>query len=265
MGKLPILRRAFVLQMKVFWFAVHLTVVVVLTGLTQLGGLAWLGALRFRQRLVAFVVIYTVIWGLAQGVAPWLGRVPIPCAGAVLREQSVLSCVLMRNFVVRDMEAVAQEAARSVALSYPGTVTLALDGGFPFIAGFPLLPHLSHDDGEKLDFAFYYRDDGGHYLPGQTRSAIGYFAFETLQEPDLCPPNWLTLRWRLDWLQPAWRPWSLEEERTAALARALLGDPRVGKVFVEPPLAKRLGLAGDKLRFQGCRAARHDDHLHVQL
>ena len=52
-----------------------------------------------------------------------------------------------------------------------------LDGNFPFITGFPLLPHLSHDDGEKVDLAFYYADDTG-YLRGATRAPIGYFAFE---------------------------------------------------------------------------------------
>jgi len=38
-----------------------------------------------------------------------------------------------------------------------------------------------------------------------------------------------------------------------------------GKIFIEPHLVKRLKLASNKIRFQGCRAVRHDDHLHVQL
>ena len=59
----------------------------------------------------------------------------------------------MRNFVVPELRAVAEGAADRLADEYPGTVTLALDGGFPF-AGLPLLRHLSHDDGEKLDLAF---------------------------------------------------------------------------------------------------------------
>jgi hypothetical protein len=39
----------------------------------------------------------------------------------------------------------------------------------------------------------------------------------------------------------------------------------VAKIFVEPPLAAQLGLSDPKIRFQGCRAARHDDHIHIQL
>ncbi len=43
--------------------------------------------------------------------------------------------------------------------------------------------------------------------------------------------------------------------------------PRFGleKVLLEPHLVRRLGLSSPLLRFQGCRAARHDDHLHLQI
>jgi murein endopeptidase len=240
----------------------HGLVVLALTVLTQLGGLAWLIALRFRRRLVAFVLAYAAIWGAAQVGAPLLGRVPLPCGGEALRMQSPLYCAMLRNFVTPDLLAVAQEAAARVAADHPGTVTLALDGSFPFLDGMPLVPHLSHDDGEKLDFAFYYRDAAG-YLAGQTASWLGYFAFE--RGAETCPPAWATLRWDMAWFQPLVRDLELEPDRTAALIRALAADPRVAKVFVEPPLAARLGVQGDKLRFQGCRAARHDDHIHIQL
>jgi hypothetical protein len=172
---------------------------------------------------------------------------------------------MMRNFVTPEMRSVAEDAAVRVAAAFPGTVTLALDGGFPFLPGFPLLPHLSHDDGEKLDFSYVYVGDSGGAAPGETRSALGYFAFETLDETDSCPSVWLTMRWSLRWLQPILRNLKLEPDKTAALARAFLADPRVDKVFIEPPLAAKLGLLDPKLRFQGCRAARHDDHIHVQL
>lgn len=35
----------------------------------------------------------------------------------------------------------------------PGTRTPTHDASFPFLDGFPLPPHLSHDDGEKADLA----------------------------------------------------------------------------------------------------------------
>lgn len=243
----------------------HAAIVVALTAVTQLGGLAWLGALRFRWRLRAFAMLYAMLWVLAQVAAPMAGRVSLPCVGDTLRMQSVLYCGLLRNFVTPEVHDVAEVAAKAVARDYPGTVTLALDGGFPFLTGFPMAPHLSHDDGEKLDLAFYYRDDAGQYLAGKTASPVGYFAFETLEEAGLCPPVWLTMRWDMRWFQPFLRIMPMDEVRTKALIGALLADARVGKIFVEPPLAARIGVADERIRFQGCRAARHDDHLHVQL
>jgi hypothetical protein len=213
---------------------------------------------------VAFPVAYAVLWGVAVGVAPQVsGRVALPCSGEPLRAQSVLYCVMLRNFVVPELRDVARDAAEAMARAHPGTVTLALDGGFPFLNGFPLLPHLSHDDGEKLDLALLYTAPDGTPVQA-TRSPLGYFAFEMLG-PDTCPPVWLTLRRDMAWLQPLLPDRPLDKAGTAALVRLLLDDPGVGKVLIEPPLARAMGLAHSKLRFQGCRAARHDDHIHLQL
>lgn len=242
----------------------HGLAVLLLTLVTQVGGLAWIAALWFRRKWLAFPLCYAALWCFATLAAPQIsGRVPLPCFGEPLRAQSPLYCALLRNFVTPDLLAVAQDAAARTAADHPGTVTLALDGGFPFLNGFPLIPHLSHADGEKLDLAFLYTAPDG--APVQfTRSPIGYFAFERLG-PETCPPATLTLRWNLAWLQPLFPDRPLDRARTATLIRHLLDDPRVGKVLVEPPLAAAMGLAHPRLRFQGCRAARHDDHIHLQL
>lgn len=242
----------------------HGALILGLTLLTQLGGLAWLVALRFRRRLVAFAAAYALLLVIANLAAPTLGRMPLPCWGEPLRMQSPVYCLTMRNFVTPEMADVARAAAVRVAADHPGSITLALDGGFPFLKGMPLLPHLSHDDGVKLDFAFFYQTPTGAYLPGKTRSPVGYWAFEGA-DPAACSPVWLTARWNMGWLQPLWPDRPIEPHRTTALVRALLGDTRITKVFLEPPLAERLGLTDARLRFQGCRAARHDDHIHTQL
>lgn len=244
------------------WFG-HGLFVLVLTVLTQVGGLAWVVAVFFRRRWLVFPLAYAALWCVAFVAAPALGRTPLPCWGETLRMQSPVYCVLMRNYVTPEMADVARDAARSVATQYPGTVTLALDGNFPFLDGFPLIPHLSHDDGEKLDFAFFYAREDRH-VPGRTRSPIGYFAFEALDAP-ICPKGALTLRWDMRAMQAVWRPLRVDVPRTSTLIETLLADARVGKIFLEPPLQERWALRHPKLRFQGCRAARHDDHIHVQL
>ncbi|WP_347360120.1 hypothetical protein [Rhizobium sp. Root1334] len=256
---------------------------VVLTLLTQIGGVVFLASiaasrvLQISGRLlkaIVFLFLYVLATVAAHAVAPAFGRVALPCFSdaAPLQLQSPLYCVLNRNYVSAGMQQAAEALAQHMASEFPGTVTLALDANFPFINGFPLLPHLSHSDGRKLDVAFYYRGEAGEVLNGQTRSPIGYFAFE---QPDGNAPlpcagrnDLLTFRWDLQFLQPLFVDWSLYEARTATAVRWLSSEGRkqgVEKIFIEPHLAKTLAVENDTVRFQGCRAARHDDHIHFQV
>ncbi|MEM7172028.1 MAG: hypothetical protein AAF530_17800 [Pseudomonadota bacterium] len=252
MTSVPALRKA--------W---HFAIVVILTLLTQIGGLAWLVSLAFKKQKWAFITIYLVMTGLATQVAPLFGRVAIGCwESGPLEVQSWLYCGLNRNYVTPELKGVLLSVAKSVEQEYPGTKTVILDAGFPFLDGFPMVPHLSHSDGEKVDLAFFYRDHKG-YLPGETKSPIGYLAFEA--GPTDCPDSWLTLRWGLKAVQPLWRNLDLEPDRTKFLIDALGANPQIDKILLEPHLKERFDISSDKVRFQGCRAARHDDHIHIQL
>ncbi|MGR3512673.1 MAG: hypothetical protein ACU0GG_07895 [Paracoccaceae bacterium] len=244
-------------------FLLHASVFVFLTLLTQIGGVAWVFSRFFTWRLVAFLPTYVALSFAAVWVAPAFGRVALSCqADGPLQVQSWMYCALNRTYMDPALRDVLNDTAEAMDQRFPGTETLVLDASFPFFDGFPLLPHLSHDDGAKVDLAFYYRDESG-YLPGATRSPVGYFAFE--EGPTPCAPNWPSLRWDLARLQSLWKPFALERERMRAVLQILTRDPRVGKIFVEPHLRDALGVSHPKLRFQGCRAARHDDHIHFQL
>ncbi len=153
-----------------------------------------------------------------------------------------------------------------------GAATVALDANFPFIDGFPLLPHLSHNDGRKLDLAFYHGDAAGRYQRGLIPSPIGYWGFEEPQagteEPCKGRNDLLTLRWDMAWFQTYLKPARLDRDRTAAALRWLSTEGKrqgVEKILLEPHLKQSLGLDSDIIRFQGCRAARHDDHIHFQV
>lgn len=250
----------------------HLFGILVLTVLSQLGGIAYLFAALLpraskRRRLGVFLLAYAGLWFAASLFAPMFGRVPLPCGstkGEVLRVQSPLYCVLNRHYVSPDLKDVAFALAEHVDETHPGTVTLTLDANFPFFDGFALLPHLSHDDGTKLDIAFYYSKNG------KTKSPIGYWAFEGPRSGDYQPcidaPS-PTLRWNMRWFRFTHNDIEFDTDRTRTALRWLAGEGQrrgVSKVFVEPHLAQRLGVAGNVIRFQGCRAARHDDHIHIQ-
>jgi hypothetical protein len=260
---------------------IHAAAVSSLTALTQIGAIAYLIAYllyrRPNQRLVGFTIFLTTYAALVAAsnmIAPTFGRVPISCftsADAVLAVRSPLYCVLNRNFVTPKMFAATQTLASHMNNKFTGTKTLVLDANFPFIDGFPLLPHLSHSDGKKLDIAFYYAA-GETYLPGKTRSPIGYFAFEQPDNGSTLPceerSDILTFRWNLIFLQNLFPDDQLDAARMSEALRWLSTDGAaygVEKIFIEPHLAEQLGVKNDRIRFQGCRAARHDDHIHFQI
>jgi hypothetical protein len=266
-------------------------VVVLLTLLTQIGGLVMLlvwgvsrlalpRAMRaWRRALInalSFVVVYAAISVLVvPPLAALSGRVPLPCRAQPDRAfaaGSVLLCALNRHYVVPDLVVLLSELSGEIDRAFPGTTTLFLDANFPFLNGFPLLPHLSHGDGRKLDLAFYYADADSRYLPAATRSPIGYWAFEQPSAGDASPcgaRSLLSLRWDLDFLQDKFSDRVLEPRRTSAALQWLLTEGlrfKVDRIFIEPYLAARLGVqASPALGFQGCRAARHDDHIHIQI
>jgi hypothetical protein len=189
--------------------------------------------------------------------------VALPCFGDTLRSQSVLYRALNRHYVTPDLLTLTTD----LATTHPGSVTLTLDAGFPF-TNLPLLPHLSHDDGEKLDLAVYWENQ-----PGRSKSPIGYFGYAS--GPTDCPTRWADLRWDMALLNTALPNWPLDAARMKTALTFLANDPRTGQILIEPhipaaltlshPKPAALTLSHPKIRFQGCRAARHDDHIHMQL
>ncbi|WP_336516517.1 hypothetical protein [Pollutibacter soli] len=69
-----------------------------------------------------------------------------------------MTCVLNRHWVTPELRDQIMNIASEMNLRYPGTVTNYLEANFPLFNGFPLWPHLSHQDGKKPDISFFYTD-----------------------------------------------------------------------------------------------------------
>lgn len=263
-----------------------------LTTVTQLGGLVFLATLLMVQLLrragggklaaaLAGVVFFlAAIIAVNRYAVPPLAalneREPLRCAANAEQPYAALNpvyCLLGRNYVRAEVKAMLDAMARDLNMQYPGVTAAYLDTGFPLLDGFPLPPHLSHDDGRRIDLAYFYSDGAGTYAPLTAPSPLGYWGFETppAGAPALCTDKvrWLTFRWDMGWFQAFVREdLVLDEERTAAMLRWLTEKGPghgVTKILLEPHMAKRLGIASPLIRFQGCRAARHDDHIHVEV
>lgn len=189
---------------------------------------------------------------------------PLPCDGrGPLRPASIGYCLARRHYVTPAARTVLLAAANGVAKDHPGSVVLFMDASWSKGTR-PMPPHLSHGDGREVDLAMFFVTPAGRPLAAPP-TLTGYGAFE--------PPSHETERVCIGIAGPhhepdpaASRSWRLDEARTSDLVRRLIADPHVRRVFIEPHLKTRLGLAReDKVRFAGCQAARHDDHIHVDF
>jgi hypothetical protein len=206
-------------------------------------------------------------------VAGLFGRVPLPISKAGnLRPLNRLTYLLNRNYVRPQLKQAALDVADKISQQYPGSVVNYLDGCFPFFNGFPLFPHLSHNDGKKLDLAFFYIDNKTHAATSKAPSPIGYGVSEEPRAGEANTTQFCQEKgyWQYSLLtklvpQGDKKNYTFDSLKTKTLVNLFAAQPAIHKIFIEPHLKTRLGLTTLKIRFHGCRAVRHDDHIHVQL
>lgn len=55
------------------------------------------------------------------------------------------------------------------------------------------------------------------------------------------------------------------EKRTKTMVQLFTQEASIEKIFIEPHLRDRMQIRHPKIRYHGCRAVRHDDHIHIQI
>ncbi len=278
--------------MKTIRRSLYFILLVMLTLATQVGGLVlivstiviWafvpehkLSGLRaLPVHFFTFITAYALVTIILVPImAEWSGRVPLQCIANDERPYAAYSpvtCLMNRQYVKPELRTLMETYATEMDEAFPGTVTAYLEANFPLFDGFPLVPHLSHNGGLELDLSYYYEDATGTYKPLRGPSPLGYFAFQRPEDPadEECPvnPSIMTLRWEMKWFEPYLADYELDEARTAWMVRWMAQQGTglgVSDIFIEPHLARRFGISSTAVKFAGCHAARHDDHLHVSL
>ena len=260
-----------------------------LTLVTQVGGIAFLVSIqtfkiidrRFDKRwnrlaikTLSFIVIYLLFVSvIIPLVAKPFGRVPLPLLETRhVQPANILTILLNRNYVRPELRDATYEVARKMNEKYSGTVLNYLEANFPFIEKFPLLPHLSHNDGKKLDVSFHYFDASSGKLTNEVPSWLGYGVCEEPAQGEFDRPKECTQKgyWQYSFLsriisQKNKDKYPFDPKRTKDLINFYLAQKSIAKILIEPHLKKRLNLTSDKVRLHGCNAVRHDDHIHVQL
>ena len=204
---------------------------------------------------------------LVPKAAPLFGREKIN-HNKNISAHFILTNLLNRNYVKPELNNILNDVSKSLDKDIK---VVYLDANFPFCDGFPLLPHLSHNDGKKIDISFIYKN-GDDKLTNLKPSVSGYGVFE---EPKFdennqtknCKENGY---WQYDFTKHMTfgsfnKEIKLSENATRKLILEILKHKKVSKLFIEPHLKNRLKLNNQKIRFHGCRAVRHDDHIHFQI
>lgn len=258
----------------------HIILFIGLTLVTQIGGLVYFISVvsikkhvprRRLKRIFLFITTYLLLtFFVVPRVAPLFGREKIKESSS-LQAHSFFYKLANRNYVRAELNAVMQEIATAFETQNEGIKMSYLDANFPFIDGFPLLPHLSHNDGKKVDVSLVYEEPNGQ-LTNKKPSVSGYGVYENpltneYDQHSVCKEQGY---WQYDF--PKYLTFgrihqeiTLSEKGTRDLILLILKQNNTGKLFIEPHLKRRLGLNNSKVRFHGCQAVRHDDHIHFQL
>ncbi|NER18727.1 hypothetical protein GWK10_16025 [Spongiivirga citrea] len=258
----------------------HLLVVIVLTIVTQVGGIIYLIAIlsikrrstkRRLKKVALFCGLYFLTTFLLVPVlAPLFGREKI-AESKTVKAHSFFYKLANRNYVEPELNKIIFQVANELNQKHPELQFVYLDANFPFIDGFPLLPHLSHNDGKKIDISLVY-ETKEKILSNKKKSISGYgtYAAPEQNEYDQIAVCKNKGNWQYDF--PKYLTFGtinddliLSKNGTRYLANSILKQKQVGKLFIEPHLKQRLKLNNSKVRFHGCQAVRHDDHIHFQL
>ncbi len=258
--------------MRFFKLFGHLLIILILTVLTQVGGIVWIIALwssyKFKKRKrYLFPLLYLTFNVIViPPIAKVFGREKLPIFTKTLKPRNLIYPLLFRNYATPELKTLLVNASNQLQKS---NITISyLDANFPFINGFPLLPHLSHNDGKKIDIAFMYMDKMGNSTNKKPSvSGYGIYASSKNKTTNVCLSNGY---WQYDFTKHLtfghFNNLEFDKERTKSLITKLLNSKLTEKLFIEPYLKESLHLNNEsKIRFHGCKAVRHDDHIHLQI
>ena len=228
----------------------------------------WNKKLKFKT-LIIFIGLYLFsTFLIVPIIAPIFGREKIKHTEKI-KPTNYMTVVLNRNYVRPELNELLNQTEKE--LSGTNIEIHYLDANFPFINKFPLLPHLSHNDGKKIDLSLIYETKSGK-ITNKQKSTSGYGVFENpksneYNQIEKCLkngyfqydyPKYLTLGEINNNLV-------FSEKGTKMLIKNILKNRNLGKLFIEPHLKNRMKLKDNRIRYHGCRAVRHDDHIHIQL
>ena len=219
--------------------------------------------------LIIFSSIYLISTFIVVPLtAPIFGREKVKHSKKI-KPTNYMTVLLNRNYIRPKLNELLKNTEKT--LNGTDIEIRYLDANFPFINKFPLLPHLSHNDGKKIDLSLIYETKNG-IITNKQKTLSGYGLFE---KPKSNEYNQIEKCLKNNYFQYDYPKYLtlgeinneliFSEKGTKKLIESILKNKTLGKLFIEPHLKSRMNLVNNKIRYHGCRAVRHDDHIHIQL
>ncbi len=259
-------------------FILYFILVALLTLLSQIGGVVlllstiistiWKKKIKYKLTFI-FLSLYLVFTFLIIPItAPIFGRVKLP-NNDLIKPATFATILLNRNYVKPEINIILERVVSKLKGS--NIKVTYLDANFPFIDGFPLLPHLSHNDGKKLDLALIYEETSGNIVD-KHKSNSGYGNFEEPRADEINQIEKCKSNGYFQYDYPKYFTFGkindeilFSKKGTKMLISTFLQNSEIEKVFIEPHLKIRMQLFENRIRYHGCRAVRHDDHIHIEI
>ena len=245
--------------------------------MTQIGGFVyllsaviskkWNKKLKYKTLIIFTSLYFFSTFLIVPLISPVFGREKVKHSEKI-KPTNYMTVLLNRNYVKPKLNDLLSNTAKKLNGS---NITIHyLDANFPFINKFPLLPHMSHNDGKKIDISLVYETKNG-IITSKQKSLSGDGVFEPPKSNEHDQVN-KCLKENFLYDFPKYLAFGkinedlvFSEKGTKELIKNILKSRDLGKVFIEPHLKNRINLKDKKIRFHGCGAVRHDDHIHIQL
>src|SRR5690606_13650985 len=139
---------------------------------------------------LAFIFLYLFsTFIIVPYFAKILGREKIK-ETEIIKANTFFTKLLNRNYVRPELNNTLQKISLDFGKKHNGIHLVYLDANFPFLDKFPLFPHLSHNDGRKIDLSLIYQLENGG-ITNKKPSISGYGAFESpltneIKQYELC-------------------------------------------------------------------------------
>lgn len=245
--------------------------------MTQIGGFVyllsaviskkWNKKLKYKTLIIFTSLYFFSTFLIVPLISPVFGREKVKHSEKI-KPTNYMTVLLNRNYVRPKLNELLNNTGKK--LNGTNITIHYLDANFPFIDKFPLLPHLSHNDGKKIDISLVYETKNG-VISSKKKSVSGYGVFETPKSNEYDQVNkCLKENFLYDFSKYLTfgkinKDLFFSEKGTKKLIKNILKSRDLGKVFIEPHLKNRINLKNKKIRFHGCGAVRHDDHIHLEL